>query len=81
MNPRTHQGIIERMMNKFGSGHFQRETDLHKECVHLHNQIDVLKAEKKEMVELLGRIYIDVDQTNGSLYHDTIRKLKEWVNG
>lgn len=81
MNPAGHIGIIERMKNRFGSSHFQRETDLHNECVHLHNQIDILKAEKKEMIELLGRIYMDVDQTNGSLYYDTIRKLREWVNG
>jgi hypothetical protein len=44
-------------------------------------EIEQLKAEKKQMVELLGRVYLDVDQTNGSLYHDTIREIKKWVNG
>ena len=44
-------------------------------------KVKKLRADNKIMVELLGRIYMDVDQTNGSLYWDTIRKLKEWVNG
>lgn len=81
MNPRTHESIIQRMGRMFGSGHFQNEIDLHNECVSLHKQVDKLKAEKKEMVELLGRIYTDIDQTNGSLYWDTIRELRKWVNG
>lgn len=81
MNPTSHENIIQRMVKRFGSGHFQSEIDLHSECVQLHKEIDKLKAEKREMVELLGRIYMDVDQTNGSLYWDTIRLLKKWVNG
>lgn len=80
MNPASHENIIQRMVKRFGSGHFQAEIDLHSECVRLHKEIDKLKAEKKEMLVLLSKVYMDIDQTNGSLYWDTVREIKKWVN-
>ena len=42
---------------------------------------DKHNTDKKEMVELLGRIYMDCDYYNGKIMNDTRRKLDEWVNG
>lgn len=51
---------------KWNDKQWQREVDKHKE-------------DKKEMVELLGRIYLDCDYYNGKIMNDTRRKLDEWV--
>ena len=40
---------------------------------------DKYNTDKKEMVELLGRIYMDCDYYNGKIMNDTRRKLDEWV--
>ena len=48
---------------------------------HRDTEIDILKAEKKEMVELLGRIYMDASYNGARLSRDTWKRLQEWVNG
>ena len=37
--------------------------------------------EYKNMVHLLGRVVLDVDQQNGKIMNDTRRELYKWVNG
>ena len=44
------------------------------------HQISKLREDRKKMVELLGRVILDVDQQNGRVMNDTRQKLNEWVN-
>jgi len=46
----------------------------------LEEEVKQLKKEKKEMVELLGRVYYDVITSNDRIFYDTKNELMRWVN-
>jgi hypothetical protein len=46
----------------------------------LATMVTKAQDERREMLILLSKVYQDIDRTNGSLYWDTVRDVKKWVN-
>ena len=60
--------------------HYKEKADTRKhQLMSMSTSVTKAQRERREMLDLLRNIYDDLDKTDGSLYHDTIRKLENTV--